>query len=324
VQSKGNQWLWTDSWVIIWTNFLAILVTVAFARLFKLLWRIDILAAEHTAATAYSPIPGFSVALNALLTPRANEDHILFQFPWVTEEPTIERLGWHMMLEFFERVRHPAIRLPTTLRMNVIFARDLMLLIFGALVFLGAYVGIVILGILTARLATDTTALSASPDCGTYLPSTDPSIIFNISRPYEFDTQLESATWAERCYHAEEGADGCNFLLQQFIDFNTEDNSSCPFPDGMCYGGASSAISFSTDAISARALGINTPGTFEFQRNTTCSPLNMNETFVKLHQNRSQYTFSYHYGPAADFGDWTWRTDSYRTNLGKPPAYLVG
>jgi len=303
---------------------LAILVTVAFARLFRLLWRIDILAAEHTAATAYSPVPRFSETLNVLLGPRANEDHILFQFSRVTEDPTIESLGWHMMLEFYEKVRPPVIRLPATLRMNAIFARDLILLIFGGLVFLGAYVGFVILSILTARLATDTTALSASPDCGVYLPSANLSTIFNISRPYEFDTQLESATWAERCYHAEDGADGCNLLLQQSINYTIEDNSNCLFLDDMCYGGASSAISFSTDAINARALGINTPGTFEFQRNTTCSPLNMNHTFIKLHQNRSEYTFSYHYGPATGFGDWTWRTDSYGTNLGKPPAYTVG
>lgn len=84
------------------------------------------------------------------------------------------------------------------------------------------------------------------------------------------------------------------------------------------------SIKFYTPPVSARVLRVNGPKMYEFQRNTTCSPLNMNETFIQLHRDKDEYHFSYYYGPVMRTGNGTWQTNAYGAKLGQSPSYLVG
>ena len=347
--NSGNQWLFTSHAAKVWLSFLAILLTVAIARLFKAILRVDALAAEHAelpearteengvmlaSISDISPIPWMSKTMNCVLADNAQGGQLLFALPEeARHEKSLEGKGWHTFLEALRKSKPGDIQLPTDTSPSDADTREiegkrwkLFWLFLVSISYFGFYIGVLICGISTAGLGTDSTALSASPKCGVHRPPLgDPALSLNLSTPYEFRTELDSALWAQRCYHAEEGADGCNSFLQQSIPYTTKHNATCPFADYMCHGGKESAISFSTGAISARALGINMPKTYEFERTTTCSPLNMNDTYIRLHQNGSEYTFTYHYGRAeGTSGDWSWITRSYGTDLGKTPAYNVG
>jgi hypothetical protein len=290
------------------------LIPIACARMLKILWRLDVQAANYN-ANHHPPTQG-----NA-------PKHLLFTFEGDDKEPTLEGLGWKMLATIYQLLKRGANVPPTNApSINNTRGLDIIILLIRGIFLLSTYIGIIVFGVLMSWLQTDSTALSASPDCGIYHPSQTGTLSsYSISRPYEFDTQLVSASLAKQCYQAEDGAGECNFFLQQSIEYDTIYNASCPYPEHICYNGKNGSIKFIVSPISARALGINSPKAYEFQRTTTCSPLTMNETFIQLHKNDNEYTFSYHYGSSQSIGNgWTWRTDSYGTNLGKPPSYLVG
>ncbi len=156
-------------------------------------------------------------------------------------------------------------------------------------------VGILACGTLTARLATDSAALSAHPDCGIYENPVNASYQAGL-RLVRFDAEYESAQLAEKCYDAGEGADGCGFFSQRSIPYSTTD-APCPFRDQtMCIDGGSRIVRFSTGPVDARAVGINTPLTMQFSRDTTCSPIVVNETFVEAKNLNGSLVYYYYYG----------------------------
>ena len=316
-------------------------MTITGARLFRIVLRIRALAdaANHPnypggnpagptgglqIPTAANSIP--SAAPNQVPAAVAHGGRVFHSLTEAREETALESRGWHALLEVVQDLRRGAVRLPGAGQLNTGRSNHVGPRLLKVSAYLGTFVGILICGILTAQLASDSSALSASPDCGIYLPSntSDLEDTYQINKPYESDAQLDSANWAHNCFHTEDGADGCNFFAQQSISYTVEHNASCPFPDYMCYGGSSSALAFSTGAVNAREIGVNAPRTWEFERNTTCSPLNMNETFIRLSRNGSEYTFSYYYGTTDVFEDHSWETKSDGTNLGQWASYLVG
>jgi hypothetical protein len=195
----------------------------------------------------------------------------------------------------------------------------------GGLFYLLAYLGVLACGVLTAQLATNSTAISASPDCGLYLPDNnlDAETAVRIGRPYEFDAEVESAALSQSCYKTPAATDDCNFFTHRSINFSVNRNAPCPFESSMCHGGI---ISFSTGSINARVIGINAPKTYEFRRNSTCSPLNMNETFIRPSRDEDGRIYHYHYGSTSGSAgletDWSYQTrDS--AYMPDAPGYLV-
>ena len=79
------------------------------------------------------------------------------------------------------------------------------------LTFVVTYIAILICGIFTAGLATDSKALSNNYLCGIWLPTTTSEFT-----PPAIQAQLDSADLFERCYFKEKGQDGCNYFAQQF------------------------------------------------------------------------------------------------------------
>lgn len=186
------------------------------------------------------------------------------------------------------------------------------------------YLAILVCGVVTAYLATDNTALSAHPNCGTYYPNAiNYDELLFITNPYESAIQDDSANWARTCYGAEPGADGCNDFVNQEIPFTVQ-NSSCPFPDAsMCYENGTSSVQFTTGAVSGSIIGVNAPQVFEFNRTSTCSPLNMNRTFIKLFDKTgSKSTFRYYYGNSGTWEDASWESVRHG-DIGEAPTYLI-
>ena len=170
------------------------------------------------------------------------------------------------------------------------------------------YVGSIALGVFSSRLIiSDSVALSNNPRCGLFFRpdlnnSQQPS--FNGMVKYLYDFESECGQYAERCYNVSHGTDGCNFFYQQSFNYSIKHNDTCPFSSELgylCHGGASSAFTMTTGRVEAKAAGINSPFPYSFQRSTTCSPLLMDQRFVRPfvqnHPSGRKYPgFRYFYG----------------------------
>ena len=167
-----------------------------------------------------------------------------------------------------------------------------------AVAHLGFFVAALVVGAaLPAKIAGDSVALSTSSDCASYtLNYTDPESAYTGSRAYDFDALVDSAMLAQKCYKESALDDDCHYFKHRSIPYKVEQNATCPFPGGLCNAEADRAIHFSTPAIGAEVIGVNAPKTFEFRRLCTCSPLNMNGTFISARKEGNEYNFYYYYG----------------------------
>ena len=175
-------------------------------------------------------------------------------------------------------------------------------LLIKVMVLAGSYIGIVSCSALTARLATDSKALANHATCGIYRAPANWTGLEG-SRLIDFNTELQSAALAESCFHASEGADGCNSFIQQSIPYSIS-HPACPFRDaGMCYNGGSHVVRFSTGHVDSRAFGLNLPETLQFWRETTCSLLTIKSTFVYARIWKGSPIYYYSYGYSKSYPD---------------------
>lgn len=181
------------------------------------------------------------------------------------------------------------------------------------------YAGFLISGVLTAYLATDSIALSNNPDCGVYSNDNFSEVSAAMS-PFAFQAQVDSAQLAENCFNKPHRVDGCNYFVQQSIPYKRK-NTTCPFAESVCHN-TSSAIYFSTGAVDAATIGVHTSRTFQFQRETTCAPLNNNDSFISVTLEDGVYTIQYRYGSWLG-GPYTMQTKTWESNLDWQAHYLV-
>ena len=284
--TAGTQLLVTNSTSNLVTNVLGILVALACARLFRIVLR------------------GLELLGTFDDDPRGPES-----FAWRNVRAGLDAM-WQGAIHLGPQQPVPPARRRESLRF---FGMSLALLI--------VFVAFVVFGVLTALLAMSNIALSNDPRCGLYMPQdlTWPNNL-NISRPYESSVQAESGTLANSCLNS--GNPDCGTFLDPSFHLTVE-NSTCPFEEHMCYGHGVSPVRVSTGAVSARKIGISSPGLLEFNRTTICSPLNMNRTYVNLARKQGgMYTFGYYYGKSD-----LWSTASYetirRSDRGDIPTYEV-
>jgi len=238
---------------------------------------------------------------------------------------TPEGIATQRVLEIIQDRREGSIRLdddddnmaPNVRRNKQPLSRTIVKIIFLVV----TYAGFLALGVVTAYLATDSKALSTNSGCGLYVPASNSSQSQHSLGPFAFQAQLDSAQLVESCYRTTSGADGCNFFVQQSIPYTSSDGP-CPFVDGLCHENMSSASYFSTGPTDAAMVGINAPQTFQFQSNTTCVPLNGNETYISTSEKDGFYTHTYNYGSRNGF-PFTWQMKTRDSNLEWQPHYLV-
>jgi hypothetical protein len=184
------------------------------------------------------------------------------------------------------------------------------LLVFTALVALLAS-GIIIGAYFLVRIIPDSPARLASDKCGLWLFDGEKrSEEATRARMLDLEKEERAAQFAEDCY-GESGsfATRCKILHQPTLPMETTYTNDCPFANEICR--LNRTVSFSTPLIDAKALGINSPSTPRFWRNTTCTPLSMDFPYIQNKTVNGTKTYTYHYGPKQVDGqtfDYTYST----------------
>ena len=146
-------------------------------------------------------------------------------------------------------------------------------------------IGEQVLAVTAASIVTGSTALSASPNCGLWVPDTS-GLSTNEGQFYYLnrlsDPESRAATYAERCYHDNSTIDTCNTFYESKIDYEDKHDSPCPFYGDVCLLGDNSAYTLDTGYLDTRILGINGAPLYQFRRKTTCAPLVVNASYVRL------------------------------------------
>lgn len=84
---------------------------------------------------------------------------------------------------------------------------------------------------------------------------------------------LAATTYSRACYGNSQNSLQCNQYPQPQLHWTVNQNATCPFADGLCFYGDSSAYEMDTGHIdSHQALGINAPQSerVQYRKVTTC------------------------------------------------------
>ena len=255
-----TQYLCSNSNAMVWTNALGIIIAITIARLFRLLLRFYELSFKSQRTIHKTP----------------------------------EAILWHRLLDWHQARKGGAIELyPSESEAPRNRKRGPLKVLLRVLLLGVSYLGI-LASTLTARLATNSTALSNHRDCGIYQAGRNNSeeASFKI---IGFNAELESGALTEKCFNTDAGTDVCNFFLQQSIPYQIS-SAPCPFWDAtMCSIPDSSVVRFSTGPVDGRVIGINMALRVQFWRSTTCAPIIVNETFAKAKVMNNSLFYYYYY-----------------------------
>lgn len=119
--------------------------------------------------------------------------------------------------------------------------------------------------------------LIRSPDCGV-LNSTNPGSQQALSafEAIEARDTLAATTYSRACYGSTQNILQCAQYLKQQLPWKVNQNATCPFTNGICTYGGSSAYEMDTGTIdSHEALGINAPKSerIQYRKVSTCKLL---------------------------------------------------
>jgi hypothetical protein len=191
------------------------------------------------------------------------------------------------------------------------------------------YIGALLVGIMCAYpVISDSVALSRSSKCGIIMAPESQGLdasVFAVWQKYYHDIALESQQYANTCYDAGENADGCSFFYEQSIRYVAEDNEFCPFKDhstALCFNMSTRAYTLNTGLVDAKVIGINSPLRYTFQRSLTCSPLRMDDSYIKPIIKKDELKFRYFYGGrsgdsncSSDLPNCTFELPVYRSDI---------
>ncbi|KAM0796423.1 hypothetical protein BDR22DRAFT_976173 [Usnea florida] len=149
--------------------------------------------------------------------------------------------------------------------------------------------------------------LIRSPDCG-ILNSTKPGSqqgVAALEVMYAQDT-LAATTYSRACYGSTQNLLQCAQYPKQQLPWKVNQNATCPFTNGICIYGGSSAYEMDTGYIdSHEALGINAPKSqrVQYRKVSTCSPIHTKGYATELNDTNSSDSdygdllLNYNYGP---------------------------
>ena len=164
---------------------------------------------------------------------------------------------------------------------------EILIQVLLSLILIGIFVAQASGSVLSARIVSDSIALSSSRRCWAPDYSLYP---------------LESAmAYSRQCYNASSGTEGCNTYFNQSIGYTTESSNHCPWIGEPCALRVNTSYTLDTDFVSTKQIGINAPKQYWFRRRTTCAPLRRE---LKL----SEFLMAQRYSPGLDhvedgFGD---------------------
>lgn len=177
------------------------------------------------------------------------------------------------------------------------------------------FLGQQIIAITSASIVSGSTALSASPYCGAWLPhqpyreGSNMSNIHLVDDHY-IDLDRKVMAYVDTCYGDDAKPEECVALYKSRIPFNEVHNATCPFQGDMCLFGNTSAFSMDTGYLDSSILGVNKPHRCQFRLKKTCAPLVVNDTYVRSSPlgNGVQTKVVYYYG---DFIGYSTNTTYY-------------
>ncbi|KUJ14512.1 uncharacterized protein LY89DRAFT_784443 [Mollisia scopiformis] len=188
------------------------------------------------------------------------------------------------------------------------------------LIVLGLPVMLITASIVSAGLATDTTALSNAYTCGKYehrLPNSS-----DILLEYDHKAEVEANMYAIDCYGTSPLVENCNRFYSQNITY-TVNSAGCPFKGNVCGESQNGSIRLSTGLTSGSVLGINAKNPYFFSRTMICSPLVTDEEYVGIGlSSRGEKQWEYWYGSSLSNYTWVnpvqkspWEIKGYSTSI---------
>ena len=171
---------------------------------------------------------------------------------------------------------------------------------------LAAFVAQTVANVFSADIATGRAALSSSTKCGIWAFDTDAGDeAASRADLRDYQKEARAGEYARSCYDSSNVTNSmrCDFFYYPSIAFTSKSLDKCPFESyDVCLGGLYSAVTFDTGLVDASQIGINFETTHKFRRKTTCSPLNMNYSYVrnKTSHDSSEVTYYYYYGSTYD------------------------
>jgi hypothetical protein len=181
----------------------------------------------------------------------------------------------------------------------------LLMIMIGTIILAG-FVAQTIANVFSADVATDRAAISSSTNCGIWAfdeNAGDEAAARADLRDYQ--KEARAGEYARNCYDSQNATDSirCDFFYHSSIAFTSKSLDKCPFGSyELCLGGLYSAVTFDTGLVDASQIGINFESTHKFRRKTTCSPLNMDYSYVRNESSRNSddATYYYYYGSIYD------------------------
>lgn len=201
---------------------------------------------------------------------------------------------------------------------------------FMLLILVGLPILLIVASIVSASLATDSTALSNSDKCGSYIyqpNSTGCSVKF---LQFERKAEAEAAFYAMSCYGSFSTSDHCTKFYNQSISYNVRSDADCPFAGDVCLGGKNPAYQLSTGLVPGSILGINARNPFLFSRTMTCSAIVSDENYVNVSRSSQGFAqWEYWYGRSLSNYTWAnpfqeshWEIKGYSAGYVLSPKFL--
>jgi hypothetical protein len=175
-------------------------------------------------------------------------------------------------------------------------------------------------GVLSSQIAKSSSnerLLALNPNCGYWSfddIETNYASITSSWRQQHKDTDA-AVEYARKCYTIEANPLQCNKYVRTTLPYTVNQNSSCPFKNGICLMGDTAAYSMDTGFLDSREhLGINSPpGTsVHLRKITTCAPLQLDGYATKFKATSDDalwragdFVITYHYGKMPAILDFT-------------------
>ena len=133
--------------------------------------------------------------------------------------------------------------------------------------------------------------MSPSPTIKVYHATTN--IIHCVD---DLQKETRAAEYAQNCYGTPDmfNVVQCSLLYRSKLTFSSAIyTTDCPFDNEIC--GQNQSVTFTAE-VKASELGINSPHPSKFRRTTKCTPLSMDEKFIKNVTENGTTTYYYYYG----------------------------
>jgi hypothetical protein len=174
---------------------------------------------------------------------------------------------------------------------------------------LAALVAQTVANVFSADIATGRAALSSSTQCGIWAfddGAGDEAASRADLRGYQ--KEARAGEYARSCYDSSNATDSmlCDFFYYPSIAFTSKSLDKCPFESyDVCLDGLYSAVTFDSGFVDASQIGVNFETTHKFRRKTTCSPLNMNYSYVRNETSHDTNDVTYYYNYGSTYDDTT-------------------